>query len=211
MAHKRCIIFFNGIEGIYSETKGPRRRIKIQNAVISRRHNQGTRGAKKNHGTRVTRTGRTNQITGHARDTWGDWFGRRAQRPPECPFWFSHIGLHITFYKTSTDGAEDDALSTWTAITCLYFLHIEAGRVFGLQGRVREDPTMSSNSKPITSDQNFVTTHQTQPAMQCTPPPLYVVLQQQSIYSEQAFFGIFKGHIIIDDGILLLQHIIDDG
>jgi len=70
---------------------------------------------------------------------------------------------------------------------------------------------MSSNSKPITSDQNFVTTHQTQPAMQGTPPPLYVVLQQQSIYSEQAFFGIFKGHIIIDDGILLLQHIIDDG
>ena len=123
----------------------------------------------------------------------------------------SDIGLHITFYKTSTDGAEDDALSTWTAITCLYFLHIEAGRVFGLQGRVREDPTMSSNSKPITSDQNFVTTHQTQPAMQCTPPPLYVVLQQQSIYSEQAFFCIFKGHIIIDDGILLLQHIIDDG
>jgi hypothetical protein len=95
---------------------------------------------------------------------------------------------------------EDDALSLRLHVDGdhLSFLSIVAGRVFLLQGSVQRRSCNVQQQQCISSDQTLVTTHHTQPAMQCT-----LLCSTSLTYADQTFLQvIFKGHIGFGSGLM---------
>lgn len=80
----------------------------------------------------------------------------------------------------------------------LSFLSIVAGRVFLLQGSVQRRSCNVQQQQCVSSDQTLVTTHHTQPAVQCT-----LLCSTSLTYSDQTFLQvIFKGHIGFGSGLM---------